>query len=77
MGQMKRQKNGLPFMAFKNNSADSNHGKNMFSAKGDRTFSRWKGLVVDSVVGVFRTQNVSDHLPRSAGHLCLIRNLIL
>lgn len=33
---------------------------------GDRTFSRWKGSVVDSVVGVFLTQNVSDHLSSSA-----------
>ncbi|RWW48343.1 hypothetical protein BHE74_00045588, partial [Ensete ventricosum] len=30
----------------------------------DRRFSRWKGSVVDSVVGVFLTQNVSDHLSR-------------
>ncbi|XP_038901256.1 transcriptional activator DEMETER-like [Benincasa hispida] len=29
---------------------------------GDRRFSPWKGSVVDSVVGVFLTQNVSDHL---------------
>ncbi|XP_077239673.1 DNA glycosylase/AP lyase ROS1-like [Tasmannia lanceolata] len=33
---------------------------------GDRRFSRWKGSVVDSVVGVFLTQNVSDHLSSSA-----------
>ncbi|RRT50396.1 hypothetical protein B296_00051772, partial [Ensete ventricosum] len=32
----------------------------------DRRFSRWKGSVVDSVVGVFLTQNVSDHLSSSA-----------
>lgn len=31
---------------------------------GDRSFSRWKGSVVDSVVGVFLTQNVSDVLSR-------------
>ena len=31
---------------------------------GDRRFSPWKGSVVDSVVGVFLTQNVSDHLSR-------------
>lgn len=31
---------------------------------GDRRFSKWKGSVVDSVVGVFLTQNVSDHLSR-------------
>ncbi|GAB2230240.1 hypothetical protein Drorol1_Dr00014498 [Drosera rotundifolia] len=30
--------------------------------QGDRRFSPWKGSVVDSVVGVFLTQNVSDHL---------------
>ncbi|KAM0960560.1 hypothetical protein ACFX2I_025483 [Malus domestica] len=33
---------------------------------GDRHFSKWKGSVVDSVIGVFLTQNVSDHLPSSA-----------
>ncbi|GER45392.1 repressor of silencing 1 [Striga asiatica] len=33
---------------------------------GDRRFSPWKGSVVDSVVGVFLTQNVSDHLSSSA-----------
>ncbi|XP_062086509.1 DNA glycosylase/AP lyase ROS1-like [Humulus lupulus] len=33
---------------------------------GDRTFSEWKGSVVDSVVGVFLTQNVSDNLSSSA-----------
>ncbi|GJN33544.1 hypothetical protein PR202_gb22156 [Eleusine coracana subsp. coracana] len=32
----------------------------------DRRFSPWKGSVVDSVVGVFLTQNVSDHLSSSA-----------
>ncbi|KAE9619269.1 hypothetical protein Lalb_Chr02g0151321 [Lupinus albus] len=31
---------------------------------GDRRFSKWKGSVVDSVIGVFLTQNVSDHLSR-------------
>ncbi len=31
---------------------------------GDRRFSPWKGSVVDSVVGVFLTQNVADHLSR-------------
>lgn len=31
---------------------------------GDRRFTPWKGSVVDSVVGVFLTQNVSDHLSR-------------
>ena len=35
---------------------------------GDRHFSPWKGSVVDSVVGVFLTQNVSDHLSRYGGH---------
>ncbi|KAK4746890.1 hypothetical protein SAY87_025927 [Trapa incisa] len=34
--------------------------------QGDRRFSRWKGSVVDSVIGVFLTQNVSDHLSSSA-----------
>ncbi|XP_020394123.1 protein ROS1A isoform X8 [Zea mays] len=36
----------------------------MHLVQGDRRFSRWKGSVVDSVVGVFLTQNVSDHLSR-------------
>lgn len=31
---------------------------------GDRRFSPWKGSVVDSIIGVFLTQNVSDHLSR-------------
>ncbi|CAK7356247.1 unnamed protein product [Dovyalis caffra] len=31
---------------------------------GDRRFKQWKGSVVDSVVGVFLTQNVSDNLSR-------------
>ncbi|KAM0845026.1 hypothetical protein ACQ4PT_056666 [Festuca glaucescens] len=44
---------------------------NSFTARmrlvqGDRHFSPWKGSVVDSVVGVFLTQNVSDHLSSSA-----------
>ncbi|VAH19707.1 unnamed protein product [Triticum turgidum subsp. durum] len=34
--------------------------------QGDRHFSPWKGSVVDSVVGVFLTQNVADHLSSSA-----------
>ncbi|KAI4365639.1 hypothetical protein MLD38_021605 [Melastoma candidum] len=34
--------------------------------QGDRRFSPWKGSVLDSVVGVFLTQNVSDHLSSSA-----------
>ncbi|KAK7391469.1 hypothetical protein VNO78_19885 [Psophocarpus tetragonolobus] len=34
--------------------------------QGDRRFSKWKGSVVDSVIGVFLTQNVSDHLSSSA-----------
>ncbi|GMH09903.1 hypothetical protein Nepgr_011744 [Nepenthes gracilis] len=34
--------------------------------QGDRRFSPWKGSVVDSVIGVFLTQNVSDHLSSSA-----------
>nr|GMC58977.1 transcriptional activator DEMETER-like [Ipomoea batatas] len=38
----------------------------MHLVQGDRRFSRWKGSVVDSVIGVFLTQNVSDHLSSSA-----------
>ncbi|XP_021824383.1 protein ROS1-like isoform X1 [Prunus avium] len=38
----------------------------MHIIQGDRKFSPWKGSVVDSVVGVFLTQNVSDHLSSSA-----------
>nr|XP_043632656.1 DNA glycosylase/AP lyase ROS1-like [Erigeron canadensis] len=38
----------------------------MHLVQGDRRFSRWKGSVVDSVTGVFLTQNVSDHLSSSA-----------
>ncbi|EOA29577.1 hypothetical protein CARUB_v10012825mg [Capsella rubella] len=38
----------------------------MSIVQGDRTFSRWKGSVVDSVVGVFLTQNVADHSSSSA-----------
>lgn len=38
----------------------------MHLVQGDRHFSPWKGSVVDSVVGVFLTQNVSDHLSSSA-----------
>ncbi|XP_020257958.1 protein ROS1-like [Asparagus officinalis] len=33
---------------------------------GDRSFSRWKGSVLDSVTGVFLTQNTADHLSSSA-----------
>ncbi|WCJ41712.1 demeter-like 1 [Euphorbia peplus] len=33
---------------------------------GDRKFRPWKGSVVDSVVGVYLTQNVSDNLSSSA-----------
>ncbi|KAK1282769.1 Protein ROS1 [Acorus calamus] len=36
------------------------------SVQGKRSFSPWKGSVVDSVVGAFLTQNVSDHLSSSA-----------
>ncbi|ONK56964.1 uncharacterized protein A4U43_C10F15150 [Asparagus officinalis] len=42
----------------------------MHLIQGDRRFSRWKGSVVDSVIGVFLTQNVSDHLSSSA-FMCL------
>ncbi|XP_075490248.1 DNA glycosylase/AP lyase ROS1-like isoform X3 [Primulina tabacum] len=38
----------------------------MHLIQGDRRFSPWKGSVVDSVIGVFLTQNVSDHLSSSA-----------
>ncbi|KAK9131177.1 hypothetical protein Sjap_011664 [Stephania japonica] len=38
----------------------------MHLIQGDRRFSRWNGSVLDSVVGVFLTQNVSDHLSSSA-----------
>lgn len=38
----------------------------MHLVQGDRRFTPWKGSVVDSVVGVFLTQNVSDHLSSSA-----------
>ncbi|XP_039006710.1 transcriptional activator DEMETER-like [Hibiscus syriacus] len=38
----------------------------MHLVQGDRRFSIWKGSVVDSVIGVFLTQNVSDHLSSSA-----------
>ncbi|KAJ3686978.1 hypothetical protein LUZ61_016142 [Rhynchospora tenuis] len=34
--------------------------------QGNRSFSKWKGSVVDSVVGAFLTQNVSDQLSSSA-----------
>nr|AVP26969.1 DEMETER-like DNA glycosylase [Salvia miltiorrhiza] len=42
----------------------------MHQVQGDRRFSKWKGSVVDSVIGVFLTQNVSDHLSSSA-FMCL------
>ncbi|KAL3536157.1 hypothetical protein ACH5RR_004618 [Cinchona calisaya] len=38
----------------------------MHLVQGDRRFTPWKGSVVDSVIGVFLTQNVSDHLSSSA-----------
>ncbi|KFK38383.1 hypothetical protein AALP_AA3G106500 [Arabis alpina] len=38
----------------------------MSRVQGDRSFSPWKGSVVDSVVGVFLTQNVADHSSSSA-----------
>ncbi|CAN6438680.1 unnamed protein product [Victoria cruziana] len=38
----------------------------MHLIQGDRRFSQWKGSVVDSIVGVFLTQNVTDHLSSSA-----------
>ncbi|PON75269.1 DNA glycosylase [Trema orientale] len=33
---------------------------------GNRDYSRWKGSVVDSIVGVYLTQNVGDNLSSSA-----------
>ncbi|AET00784.2 HhH-GPD base excision DNA repair family protein [Medicago truncatula] len=36
------------------------------TVQGDRRFLPWKGSVLDSVGGVFLTQNVSDHLSSSA-----------
>ncbi|XP_059446497.1 transcriptional activator DEMETER-like [Corylus avellana] len=38
----------------------------MNDIQGDRHFTPWKGSVVDSVVGVFLTQNVADHLSSNA-----------
>ncbi|OVA04643.1 HhH-GPD domain [Macleaya cordata] len=38
----------------------------MHLVQGDRRFTQWKGSVVDSVIGVFLTQNVSDNLSSSA-----------
>lgn len=35
-------------------------------AIGDKSFSPWKGSVVDSVVGAFLTQNFYDHFSSSA-----------
>ncbi|WOG93516.1 hypothetical protein DCAR_0312802 [Daucus carota subsp. sativus] len=34
--------------------------------QGDRSFSQWKGSVLDSVVGAYLTQNVTDHASSSA-----------
>ncbi|CAN4118855.1 unnamed protein product [Withania somnifera] len=48
-----------------NSRADSFIAR-MCLVQGDRRFSPWKGSVVDSVVGVYLTQNVSDHLSSSA-----------
>ncbi|XP_024005061.1 DEMETER-like protein 3 [Eutrema salsugineum] len=38
----------------------------MHLLQGNRKFKQWKGSVVDSVVGVFLTQNVSDYLSSNA-----------
>ncbi|XP_047153819.1 uncharacterized protein LOC124825276 [Vigna umbellata] len=38
----------------------------MHFIQGDRRFLPWKGSVLDSVVGVFLTQNVADYLSSSA-----------
>ncbi|XP_011047618.1 PREDICTED: transcriptional activator DEMETER-like, partial [Populus euphratica] len=43
---------------------------------GDRRFRQWKGSVVDSVVGVFLTQNVSDHLS-SAAYMSLVEKFLV
>ncbi|XP_010521693.1 PREDICTED: protein ROS1 isoform X2 [Tarenaya hassleriana] len=40
--------------------------KRMHLLQADRKFKQWKGSVVDSVVGVFLTQNVSDNLSSNA-----------
>ncbi|XP_065866826.1 protein ROS1C-like isoform X2 [Euphorbia lathyris] len=40
--------------------------RKMHLALGNRRFKQWKGSVVDSVVGVFLTQNVSDFLSSNA-----------
>ncbi|KAF3500603.1 hypothetical protein F2Q69_00045613 [Brassica cretica] len=39
---------------------------NLHSILRDRRFSPWKGSMVDSVIGVFLTQNVTDHFSSSA-----------
>ncbi|KAG0612102.1 hypothetical protein M758_6G001700 [Ceratodon purpureus] len=38
----------------------------MRQVQGDRTFSKWRGSLLDSVVGAFLTQNVSDFLSSNA-----------
>ncbi|WOG96818.1 hypothetical protein DCAR_0416155 [Daucus carota subsp. sativus] len=38
----------------------------MHLMQGDRRFSKWKGSVVDSIVGVFLTQNVGDVTSRKS-----------
>ncbi|MED6204017.1 hypothetical protein PIB30_005022 [Stylosanthes scabra] len=38
----------------------------MHELQGSRKFSPWKGSVLDSVIGAYLTQNVSDHLSSSA-----------
>ncbi|XP_057806197.1 protein ROS1A-like [Salvia miltiorrhiza] len=38
----------------------------MHVVQGNRQFSPWKGSIVDSIVGVFLTQNVSDHASSTA-----------
>ncbi|OMO80413.1 hypothetical protein CCACVL1_12986 [Corchorus capsularis] len=44
----------------------SSFNARMYQIQGDRGFRKWKGSVIDSVVGVFLTQNVADHLSSSA-----------
>ncbi|XP_022731590.1 DEMETER-like protein 2 [Durio zibethinus] len=38
----------------------------MHQIQGDRGFRKWKGSVLDSVIGVFLTQNASDHFSSNA-----------
>ncbi|XP_021278784.1 DEMETER-like protein 2 isoform X2 [Herrania umbratica] len=44
----------------------SSFNARMYQIQGDRGFRKWNGSVLDSAVGVFLTQNVSDHLSSNA-----------